>query len=398
MSDAGTTTTITAVAGGATYTMKITVPPGDPATLYSAARALNSRGTELDTFGTTIGTRCAGIRESAQWSGAAADGYSGVVNGISTVVKTQGTPYTNVAKAIDTYAHTLEWGQGQARTLVTTTQAAVKTATAATIQPLVTSTNQQAAHITTTVSQAADTAKTVVVSAADEEKHGWATVVKGNALWKWVESAHKAFDGLAGDAWLSMVRRGGEDYEKAGEQLGAVWKYVADLAHDADTTGNWDVVEEVYKAFRSKSGIDEISKLGIDGSTLARMLPGLKIAGYGLDGVAGAGDILTLVSPEDKGFMGGLDRTAAVGNLAGIGVGVGVETGLIATDGALSFVPGVGEVAVVGTGLYLAGDYFYHSNKTFHDVCDDVGHTTVTATKTVGHVVSSAWHAATSWL
>ena len=39
--------------------------------------------------------------------------------------------------------------------------------------------------------------------------------------------------------------------------------------------------------------------------------------------------------------------------------------------------PGVGEVALAATGMYLAGDYLYHHWAPFHDVADEVGHATV---------------------
>lgn len=409
MSDAGTTETLEGSVGGTRYSIKITVPAGDPNTLYAAAGSLKGQGDDLNTFGTTIGTKGSSIRDGAQWSGSAADGYSGVVSKLSSTVSKQGAPYGTVAAAIHTYAGTLEWGQGAARDLISSTQTALKTATPATLQSIVEQANQQNTHITTTVSQAADTAKGQVGDATEEEKGGWTEAMDNNTLWKWVEGAHKAFDGVAGDAWMKMLKDGGEEYEKAAKTFDGLWKYVGDLAHDADTSGNWDLVEEVYQLARSKSGIDDVSKLGIDGSTLAKMLPGLKIAGYGLDGIGAVGDVMTLVDPPDKGTMGDIDRGMAVTNMVGMGADLAGETGLIAADGTLALVPGVGEVFAAGTGLYLAGDYLYHNWTPFRNVCNDIGHTTAhvaddightasTVAGDVGHAASSAWHSATSWL
>jgi hypothetical protein len=48
-----------------------------------------------------------------------------------------------------------------------------------------------------------------------------------------------------------------------------------------------------------------------------------------------------------------------------------------------------GQVALIGTGLYLGGDYLYHHWKPFHDVCNDVGHATVSVAKGIWHGITS---------
>lgn len=411
MSDAGTTQTLEGTVGGTHYSIKITVPAGDPNTLYSTASTLKGHGEDLNTFGTTIGTKGSDVRESAQWSGSAADGYSGVVCTLSATVSKQGTPYATVASAIHSYAGTLEWGQDAARDLISSTQTALKTATPATLQSIVDQANQQAAHITSTVSQAAATAKSQVDGATEEEKGSWTEAMDNNTLWKWVEGAHKAFDSIAGDAWLETLKKGGEDFEKASKALKELWKGVSSLAHDADLTGDYSKVEEACAAAYEDSGMTEAAKtLGIDGETLAKLLPRLRVAGYGLDGVSALGDVMTLVDPPDKSTAGSvIDRSMAGLNLAGMGADLAGESGLIATDGALSAVPVAGEVAIVGTGLYMAGDYLYHHWTPFRNVCNDIGHTTAhvagdighaaaQATDDIGHAASSAFHTVTSWL
>ena len=80
-----------------------------------------------------------------------------------------------------------------------------------------------------------------------------------------------------------------------------------------------------------------------------------------------------------------MDRGAAVFN-----------GGLITADLTMDVLPGVGEVALAATGMYLAGDYLYHHWTPFHDVADDVGHATVKVTDEAGHVARSAWHSVTS--
>jgi hypothetical protein len=59
-------------------------------------------------------------------------------------------------------------------------------------------------------------------------------------------------------------------------------------------------------------------------------------------------------------------------------------------------IPGVGEVMLAASGVYLAGDFLYHHWTPFHDVADDVGHATVTVADGIGHAARSAWHSVTS--
>lgn len=85
----------------------------------------------------------------------------------------------------------------------------------------------------------------------------------------------------------------------------------------------------------------------------------------------------------------------------------GVNGLLITGDLVLDGLPGIGEVAMAATGIYLAGDYPYQHWTPFRDVADDVGHATVktadnvghAAVKTaddIGHAADSTWHAVTS--
>jgi hypothetical protein len=50
--------------------------------------------------------------------------------------------------------------------------------------------------------------------------------------------------------------------------------------------------------------------------------------------------------------------------------------------------PGVGEVALAATGMYLAGNYLYHHWTPFHDVADAAVH--------VADEARSTWHSVTS--
>ncbi|WP_405778132.1 WXG100 family type VII secretion target [Streptomyces sp. NBC_00859] len=142
---------------------------------------------------------------------------------------------------------------------------------------------------------------------------------------------------------------------------------IEDFAKDWDAIGKWN----------------EGTKLADLGE--AARLPWLRGASVGLNGLAVVGDIYTMWKPEDKGAMGWVDRGAA-------GVNAGLATwDTLALLTPLDAVPGVGEVVMVGTGLYLGGTYLYHHWKPFKNVCNATGHAVASAAK-------STWHAVTSFL
>jgi len=111
----------------------------------------------------------------------------------------------------------------------------------------------------------------------------------------------------------------------------------------------------------------------------------IRALSYTLSGLGLIADAGTIVSPQDKGALGLADRFVGL-----------INGGLITADLVMDVFPGVGEVALAATGVYLAGDYLYHHWTPFHDVADDVGHVTVKVTDEAGHVARSAWHSVTS--
>jgi hypothetical protein len=120
--------------------------------------------------------------------------------------------------------------------------------------------------------------------------------------------------------------------------------------------------------------------------TAAGSIAAIKGLSYTLSGLGIAADVGTVISPQNRGALGWADRGAA-----------GVNGLLLGADLALDVLPGVGEVALAVTGVYLAGDWFYQHWTPFRDVANDVGHATVKAADDVGHVADSAWHKVTSF-
>lgn len=124
-------------------------------------------------------------------------------------------------------------------------------------------------------------------------------------------------------------------------------------------------------------------------------------------GLAVVGDVFTIVDPgvKNKTEANVLRGTAAL-NI--VGTGMAFSTTLLGVNAVADWVPGVGEVVMVGTGLILAGDYVYHHwsqithglSTAYHATTHALGtayhattHALSTAASATGHALSSAGHA-----
>jgi hypothetical protein len=127
-----------------------------------------------------------------------------------------------------------------------------------------------------------------------------------------------------------------------------------------------------------------------------RAAPGIEWAGRALGGLGLLADAGTLITPQDTGAVGWVDRGAAAVN------GGFLTADLLGAEAVMDVIPGVGEVAIAATGLYLAGDFLYHHRAQLHDaadaaghiivkVADDTGHAAVRAADDAGHAASTAW-------
>jgi hypothetical protein len=101
-----------------------------------------------------------------------------------------------------------------------------------------------------------------------------------------------------------------------------------------------------------------------------------------LGGSAIIGDVDTIFNPPDEGVMGNVDRGVA-----------GVNAALTTAE-----IPVAGQVVMIGTGVYLGGDYLYHHRPWFHDMCNTVGHAVASTATTVVDSVASAAKTVWNWL
>jgi len=115
-----------------------------------------------------------------------------------------------------------------------------------------------------------------------------------------------------------------------------------------------------------------------------------------LFGFAGIGsDIATMVAPGSHSLGEDIaNRGMAFGNAMGTGaVMLGADgTAALATaagiDAAVGWVPVAGQAVMIGTGLYLAGDWAYNHVKAFHNFVNSTGHALSSAGHDAAHFIT----------
>jgi hypothetical protein len=229
----------------------------------------------------------------------------------------------------------------------------------------------------------------------------------GPNLWEKTEPYRKVLEGLlapidlaAGDVWVDLLKKAGEDREALFEE--------ADQAYEEAMAAYLDGKPAVQPIVKAAESLERAgNRLGVwdaiapaCAKTAAGAAAEIRGLSYGLSALGLVADAGTLISPQDSGVMATVDRVAAGVNAAAIArntaIGAATSLGWItAADGAAAVIPGVGEAAIVVTGAYLAGDFLYHW-APFRHVADDVGHAVADEADKAGHIVSSAWHSVSS--
>ena len=378
----------------------IVMPGGDPAVLEQMAAQLETAARGAASLAGSTGQVTADVRSAAQWTGDAADGYTGFAGNLTQGVTGTGTPLARIAAAVRDYAGSLRAAQQK----VTAYATAARSAQAAGSTPATLASAElagQDAAVAVAAQQAAGDRAAATVRAAStqlEDPFG-----PDGAVRAWIERVHAPWDSLAGDAvlghYLAVAADGRESVELAEEfakdlpelmsekfaEFAAPWMSAlskgatteAELAGALqDFTGDYTAIGALNTAWKAGG---EAAEAG------GRLLDGIAA---GSDGLAGIGDYYTEVKPEDSGAMAVVDRTAAGVNAAAAGLdGSYAVAGLIM--GTTFEVPVAGEVALVGTGLYLGADYLYHHWTPFRDVANVAGNAVASTAKDAWHDVTS---------
>jgi uncharacterized protein YukE len=346
--------------------------------LLRLADALDGHAGTVGQLSSDTTTFTAQARTASNWSGAAAEAYSNFAGGVSQGVGNIPAPLANVANAIRGYAGALKSAQQQAAAATTPSAADAPTGE---------------------LGRSSDETKNVLQQAVEDLNKVWE---KSEPVRGFIEKLHAPWDALGADSALEAALKKGEsvteavaDWQK--EMPGQVdewWSDVSSLAHDADNgLASWDDVTSMANRFTTKVDAAEAftKQWASDTSWVGKATAVGDVASKVLGGTAVIGDLGTIIKPQDSGVMGNVDRAAA-----------GVNGALVVANMATDEIPVVGEVTMIGTGVYLGGDYLYHHWQWFHNTADTVGHAVAsgatTAAHAVGHAASSAWNTVTGWL
>lgn len=378
----------------------VVMPGGDPAMLEQLAAQLETAAQGIGNLADRTSQVTADVRSAAQWTGDAADGCTAFTRNLATGVNGTGAPLAQIAAAVREYAGSLRAAQQK----VTAYAAAAQAAQAAANSPASVASAElagQAAATAVAAQQAAgDQAATAVRAASTELADPFGP---DGAVRAWIDRVETPWDLSAGDAilgrYLAPAAAGREDTELAEEFA----KDLPELMSGkfSEFAGPWmsalskgETTEaELAGALREfTADYEEIGALntawkagGRAAQALGRPLGALAI---GADALALTGDAYTEIKPEDSGAMAWVDRGAAGVNAAAAGLDISyAAVGLVM--GTTFEIPVVGEVALVGTGLYLGADYLYHHWTPFRDVASDSGHAVASIAKDTWHDVTS---------
>jgi hypothetical protein len=225
-------------------------------------------------------------------------------------------------------------------------------------------------------------AATSTADPVDEDPGLWE---KSEPIRKVLEAVLAPLDIVAADHWIDLLKEAAgvpaewlkeldeqietiESLQKAGKPASEALIEAAQLAERVGTKADaWEAFAPAWL------------------KTAAGSLSEIRGLSYTLGGLGVLADVGTVISPQDSGVLGGVDRGAASVN------GVLLTINMFTDE-----MPVVGEVVIIGTGVYLAGDFLYHHWTPFHNVANDVGHATVKAVDWTGHEAKSVWHSVSS--
>ena len=424
----------------------IPMPPGDPAALEGWAGKLATCADAFESLVGEAGKVTTSAAERADWTGSAADGYRQFCGSMVESAHAIPSALRQICSAVRGYADTLAAAQQRVRTAVAdANQTAAGSRQAALDSALRVSASA--------CGQARDGARTAAAQ-VDGAKSGlaglWDNTEPGRKI---VEFVLAPFDTVAADHWIDLLK----------EMASQPSDWLKDLDAEIAAVAKIQKSGELARA--------ELEDLGLRADRTFRMLdawdafaPGwLKTAAGSISEIRGLSAVLTglglvadasdLISPQNSGVMGVIDRVAAGSNAAAIFLQQGfargvikfkpadanapaeaapeeaaadggtavseeaatevateggevateaaVDTGLITLNASLDWVPVAGEVVMIGTGVYLAGTFLYQHWTPFRDAANAVGHAAVRVADDVGstveHGVSSVVNDLTDW-
>jgi uncharacterized protein YukE len=416
----------------------VPLPAGDPAALESWARQLNDCADAFDSLVSETKKVTTNAADRAEWTGPASDSYRQFCTGVVQSAGRVPTSLREISSAVGTYAQTLAAAQQQVRSAV---QQANSTP-AAGRQAALDSALQVSAAAGKQVKADARTAAAKVDSAKSGLSGLWDHTEPGRKL---IEFILAPFDTVAADHWIDLLKEMAGQPSEWLSELGKEYDGIESLiAGGASYVARRDALIELAGKTERIGGLLDAWNAYAPGWLKAAAGSIAEIRGLSnvLTGLGLVADASTLISPQDHGVMAMIDRIAAGSNAAAMllqqgfsrqlitfkpaeaepeaeaGTGeataeatteagteeavaeggeevateAAVDTGLITLNASLDWIPVAGEVVMIGTGVYLAGDFLYHHWKPFHDIANDIGHGTVKVVKAIGSDVARHWN------
>ena len=372
------------------------LPGGDPDLLEQLADSLTQQAGQSGGLAVTTAGVTSQIRRGAQWTGQAADAYTGFTTAMSRGLGRAEEPLADIASAVRGYAGYLRIAQQRTAAYdIAAQQAQASGGDTASVQAA------QAAHAgaaaaSAQLQDAGDQAAAQVQAAAANLDDIFAPE---GALRTTIEEIHTILGATGADGALWALGRGAEQAKTFLEDLP---EQEEQWLRDAIPWGQ-DAPAEEFDAAVSRwwAKADAAETFGEDFSNATRTLGMLSLAGRLAGGpIAIAGDISTLFSPSQSGNAGMADRAAAIANgyvvgqdtLGALGGALGIEALADLTLGP------VGLTIAVGTGLYLAGAYAYRHWAWFRqDLAQPVGHAVAHIAGDIGGGIADATHTVASW-
>lgn len=386
--------------------MAFTTIPGDPGAIDHAASTLSSMSQGVGASAGQITSAAASIM--GPWQGQAAGNFEALSGRIASSHHDAGDLLSKVASALSTFAGKLTDAQAKqrhAQTMATTAAADAATA----MSNLATTYGVSAVDIIngavpphlsaditagqTAIDGALNTAMTAaqqLQQQAEEEYHAACAVLRA-ALGDGLAAAHALENGVValGNAlgmpstvWAGvstiLFAKALYGWGTIGEKIPtaiaqAFSDSIGPLALAADRGEvSWAQVDAAYQDFAKNA---KLAASLFDHSAEADVAAGGinlgRVGGIGLGALSLVGDAATIIAPPDSGAWGWTDRGMAAANAVGTGVGMLGAVGVI--DASTGWIPVAGQVIVIGTGLYLAGDFLYNNVTPFRDAVNDTG-------------------------
>jgi uncharacterized protein YukE/ElaB/YqjD/DUF883 family membrane-anchored ribosome-binding protein len=378
-------------------------PAGDPDQIDQFAAQLEKAGADTGHVASSVREQTGQIREDAQWTGAAADSYTGFTSGMSQSVGALGPSLSQAAGPLRDFAASLRNAQQQVDAYAAAYQKLYPLTTgsppAGTNVPMVdvelaNCYNQAETAVAACHQQAAVTSQALGQITEDMTK---AFFGSEGPFRDFLDRSHLPWDATLGDAVIEHFIAGGEQAEKAlkdSEELPETIEKLQDElvkpvvdeveAGNADAQTNLKTLLQALENYQVKKGetiADVEAALAKTDPELAKNLTGLKSIATTADVVGFLAGLYMTVSPPsgDHGLWRTGDRIAGVGMAAGSGVSIaknafGVDFSSIEVDlgpiQSLEFVPDVGLAVSVIAGVYVTVDWVIHNPQEAHFLLD----------------------------